>query len=142
MADSGVLSRMLDSLLPYVRGRRLVAHGLEEAAAGAMREWADESAGHAAHVVLGDLPDLDYAAGDLLLWMLPGEQTASVPEGFQEIETQHAFRIPFGLADDTAEPTLPADTDWPYSRNTDGVWMDEARASKIEGCLIIARRMN
>lgn len=142
MADSGVIARMLDTLLPYVRGRRLVAHGLEESAAGALREWADEKAGRAAFVVLGELPELDCAAGDLLLWMLPGEDTASAPEGFEVIETQHAFRIPFGLADDTAAPTLPPDPDWPYPRNTDGVWMDEARASKIEGCLVIARRTN
>ncbi|MBZ0135246.1 MAG: hypothetical protein K8I27_02595 [Planctomycetes bacterium] len=130
-----VLARMFDAALPYVTGRRLVAHGLDEAALGALRRWT-EDAGDEVVLSVGKTD----VTGALVILLLPGMDKAPELPGLQVVETQYAFRMPDGLADDTAPPTLGADDDWPFSRLGAGVWLDVQRPKQVLGCFVIARK--
>lgn len=135
--DSAVRARLIDAALPYVAGRRLRTHGLTEAEAAALTAHADAGSGHGTLVAMGEAPGA--AGDDLLLMLFLGAKSPPPLAGLGIIEVQYAFRIPYGLADDTAEPTLGPDANWPYSRLGAGVWLDTAEPHEPLGCLVIAQ---
>lgn len=132
-----VLARMLDATLPFVAGRALRCVGLDDAAAAALGKFADSACAERVVVAQGAAPDV--GKGELLALLLPGATEAPKLPGLEVLETQYAFTVPYGLADDTAPPTLPQDHDWPYSRLAAGVWLDVAKPDQPLGVLVIAQ---
>lgn len=135
--SEAVYARMLDAALPFVAGRSLRCEGLDDAAAGALAAFADASASERVVVARGHAPAL--AAGELLVLLLPGATSAPSLAGASLLETRFAFTVPYGLADDTAPPTLPPDPQWPYSRQAAGVWLDITEPEEPLGVMIVAR---
>lgn len=132
-----VVARMLDAALPFVAGRALRCHGLDDAAAGALARFADGNSGDRVVVARGQAPALE--TGELLVLLLPGATQAPALSGAKLLETRFAFTVPYGLADDTAPPTLPPDPDWPYSRQAAGVWLDITKPEQPLGVMIVAQ---
>ena len=133
--DAAVRARMIDASLPYVAGRRLHTYGLSEDEARSLAAHADVGAEARTLVALGDVPQLEM--GVLVLLLLPGVIAPPELAGVDIIEVQYAFRMPYGLADDTAPPTLGPDAEWPYSRLGAGVWLDTAIPNEPIGSLVI-----
>lgn len=129
-----VLARLLDATLPYVCGRRLVAHGLDDADLAVMSTWSDAASSQTVTVSVGVAQK-----AKLLLLLLPGVSEPPALAGMEVIETRYAFTVPGGLADDTAAPTLNPDPNWPYSRQAAGIWLDAVKPKQTLGCLLIAR---
>jgi hypothetical protein len=141
----GILARMMDAVLPFVAGRKLVV--VEEVIADAFAAWTDESAEQCAAVISAATPDdlriklsgVDLPAGTIVAVVQAASTEPVVPPAWKIVDVQYTFPDTDGIAEQRAEPSLPADERWPASRNAGGVWLDVEKPDKHLACLVIAQ---
>jgi hypothetical protein len=126
---------MLDAALPYVCGRKLRVWGLDEAEEQGLRRWANDASAQSVTVSRDGV----VTEGELILLLFPDTHEPPALTTLDVIETQYVFEVPDNLAADTAQPTLPADEDWPYARQARGLWLDVEKPKQPMGCFVIAR---